>query len=238
MEVSKDMIPRFASKGLAGAALGLAIPGTIALANQFLGGRFFGGGCGCNNGWGWGNWNGGCGTGFGPAAGAFNESVAFSNALAQKDAEIAMLKSENYSDKVGKDVYAQSLADNRNLRQEVFSFLTPLSNTVAEHSKQIAVLETQQKCEVEKSILREQLLESKLGQVASNAACGISGLQKDLECLQRTVCGITSTIVPAAAICPQPMPQYNSWTAPTGTPTQVSVQGTVNTRVQPCGHGG
>lgn len=37
-----------------------------------------------------------------------------------------------------------------------------------------------------------------------------------------------------SAICPQPMPQYNSWTAPTGTPTQVNVSGTVNTRSATC----
>jgi hypothetical protein len=29
--------------------------------------------------------------------------------------------------------------------------------------------------------------------------------------------GLTKTIIPAANVCPQPMPQYNSWTAPTTT---------------------
>ena len=29
--------------------------------------------------------------------------------------------------------------------------------------------------------------------------------------------GLTKTIVPASSICPQPMPLYNSWTAPTTT---------------------
>ena len=32
----------YASKGLAGTALGLAIPGTVALANQLFGGNLFG----------------------------------------------------------------------------------------------------------------------------------------------------------------------------------------------------
>lgn len=45
---------------------------------------------------------------------------------------------------------------------------------------------------------------------------------------------VTATFVPASAICPQPMPQYNSWAAPTGTPTQVNVSGTVNTRSATC----
>lgn len=39
-----------------------------------------------------------------------------------------------------------------------------------------------------------------------------------LGCMQgqiNTLMGLTKVIVPAANICPTPMPQYNSWTAPT-----------------------
>lgn len=36
-----------------------------------------------------------------------------------------MLKAENYSDKNAKEVYAQSLADNRRLRDEAFAYLKP-----------------------------------------------------------------------------------------------------------------
>lgn len=41
-----------------------------------------------------------------------------------------------------------------------------------------------------------------------------------LACLQGQVAqlqGLTKLIVPADNVCPQPMPQYNSWTAPTTT---------------------
>ena len=41
-----------------------------------------------------------------------------------------------------------------------------------------------------------------------------------LGCIQNqvnTLAGLTKVIVPAANICPTPMPQYNSWTAPTTT---------------------
>ena len=41
-----------------------------------------------------------------------------------------------------------------------------------------------------------------------------------LGCMQgqiATLMGLTKTIVPAANICPTPMPQYNSWVAPTTT---------------------
>ena len=77
------------------------------------------------------------------------------------------------------------------------------------------------------------------GLFGGNNCCnrGVGGLARandELACLRNTVCRITQTIVPASAICPQPMPQYNSWTAPTGTPTQVNVSGTVNTRSATC----
>ena len=43
-----------------------------------------------------------------------------------------------------------------------------------------------------------------------------------LGCMQgqiNTLLGLTKVIVPAANICPAPMPQYNSWTAPTAPAT-------------------
>jgi hypothetical protein len=43
-----------------------------------------------------------------------------------------------------------------------------------------------------------------------------------LGCMQGQIAqllGLTKVIVPAANICPTPMPQYNSWTAPTASTT-------------------
>ena len=44
-------------------------------------------------------------------------------------------------------------------------------------------------------------------QITANIAC----MQQNLNVLN----GLTKTIVPIDNVCPQPMPQYNSWTAPT-----------------------
>lgn len=41
-----------------------------------------------------------------------------------------------------------------------------------------------------------------------------------ISCIQSQIAalmGLTKTIIPAANICPTPMPQFNSWTAPTTT---------------------
>lgn len=50
-------------------------------------------------------------------------------------------------------------------------------------------------------------------------------LNGTLSCLQGQVAqlqGLTKVIVPITNVCPQPMPQYNSWTAPTTTTTTPS----------------
>lgn len=44
-------------------------------------------------------------------------------------------------------------------------------------------------------------------QVAANLSC----MQGNIA----TLMGLTKTIIPIGNICPEPMPQYNSWTAPT-----------------------
>lgn len=44
-------------------------------------------------------------------------------------------------------------------------------------------------------------------QVAANLAC----LQNNVNTLN----GLTKTVIPITSVCPEPMPQYNSWTAPT-----------------------
>ena len=46
-------------------------------------------------------------------------------------------------------------------------------------------------------------------QISANIGC----MQQSISALQ----GLTKTIVPIDNVCPQPMPQYNSWTAPTTT---------------------
>lgn len=43
-----------------------------------------------------------------------------------------------------------------------------------------------------------------------------------LNCMQGQIAqlyGLTKLIIPATSVCPAPMPQYNSWTAPTTTTT-------------------
>lgn len=179
----------FASKGVAGAGLGLGIAGTalgLLNGNGGLGG-LLGGGC--------------------------------NNELSRLQAENAMLKSENYADGVGKTTYQQSLADNKALRDEVYAFITPLSNEAADNRVNIARMEEKIKCIEKEAYLRGQLTDAKINEVAMTCNNGLTALSGTVNCIQQTLAGIVKTIVPASAICPAPMPQYNSWTAPTSTTT-------------------
>lgn len=61
---------------------------------------------------------------------------------------------------------------------------------------------------------RFRCIESQIaGQAVTNAqiTANISCMQQNLAVLN----GLTKTVVPIDNVCPAPMPQYNSWTAPT-----------------------
>lgn len=170
-----------ASQGVGGTALGLAIPGTLAFLNQ-LG-------------------NGGLGL-FG------NNGVATAAAIGQRDyvghlqAENGQLKAEKYSDNNSKEVYQQTLADNRILRNELYAFINPLAQEAANNRVEVATLKAELKCCCEKQELREQILTGKINEVALTANNGLTALAGTVTCLQNTVNAITKTVIPNDAVCP------------------------------------
>ena len=180
----------FASKGVAGAGLGLGIAGTaLGLLNN--GGLNLGGILGGN------------------AAGGVALGV-----MAEKDAKIAELTAEKYADGVAKDVYIQALADNKSVREELYAFIKPLSEEAANNRVNVARMEEQIKFLNQKMDLREQIVLGKVNEVALTANNGLTALNGARSCLQNTVAGITQTIVPASAVCPNPMPANNAWVPP------------------------
>lgn len=192
----------YASKGVAGAGLGLGIAGTaLGLLN---GGMLNLGGLG------------------GVLGGGSTAGTAL-GVLAEKDAKIAKLEAENYSDKVAKETYAQSLADNRATEARINALLGPVAQAIAANEKEIAVLKAEQA--KDKEIMQLKIdncccqMSGKIDAVAQAATCGIQQNSAALAALQALVGKITNTVVPLDAICPAPMPQYNSWTAPTTTTT-------------------
>lgn len=108
----------FASKGVAGTGLGLGIAGlSVGLLNN--GGNGLLGGL----------LGGGC-----------------QNQVSALQAENAMLKSENYSDKVAKEVYMQSVADNNALSTQVFNYINPMAQEIANNRVEMARMDERIKC--------------------------------------------------------------------------------------------
>ena len=148
----------FASKGVAGSGLGLGIAGTaLGLLNGGLGNIFGVGGwnnCGCSE-----------------NTPVTRYELGMENQIVQKDSEIALLKSNIYTDQKIADVYER--------------------------------------------------LNLKIGGVeaAVNAQAVYNAtMNGTIGCMQNQIAALqalTKTIVPITNVCPQPMPQYNSWTAPT-----------------------
>lgn len=57
------------------------------------------------------------------------------------------------------------------------------------------------------------------GQIAQQAVVNAQ-VTANLSCMQgniATLMGLTKTVIPIGNVCPAPMPQFNSWTAPTAT---------------------
>lgn len=131
----------------------------------------------------------------GRAAQAANDAAVL--AVAQKDAEIARLNADKATDAKLVEVYR----DLRALDKAQDAAISSLKDRVA-------AIETA-------APLREQIVLGQVQSVAQSVATSNAQVQSQIACIQATLSGITKTIVPASAVCPQPMPLHNSWTAPT-----------------------
>ena len=159
VEVEKD----YASKGVAGAGLGLGIAGTaLGLLNGGIPGLL--GGCGTG-------WNA-CGSGYG------NQMV--NRYEAQQSARIAELETEVKL----RDANVYTMTEMGKLRDYVDRRLEGVNASISAQ----AVINAQ---------------------VAANLSC--------LTNTVNTLSGLTKTVIPIGNVCPEPMPAYNSWTAPTAT---------------------
>ena len=148
---------KFASKGVAGAGLGLGIAGTalgLMAGNGGLGNLFGTGNCGCNE------------------DHYVNRYEASQNArIAELETEVKLRDSNIYTD-----------------------------------SK---ILELYKYVDGKFGAVEAELCQQRVFNATNTSAIG---------CLNAQIAqlmALTKTVIPADNICPQPMPQYNSWTAPT-----------------------
>ena len=152
---------KYASRGVAGAGLGLGVAGTaLGLLNgglgSLLGGVGYNGGCGCS------------------------EDHWVNRYEATQSARIAELETEVKL----RDANTYTLTEMGKLRDYV------------DHRFE----------GVNAQLCAQNVLNA---QVAANLSC----MQGNIA----TLMGLTKTVIPITSVCPEPMPQYNSWTAPTTT---------------------
>lgn len=110
--------------------------------------------------------------------------TALSAMIAQKDAEIAQLKSEKYADKVGIEVHAYA-------EQRLNAALEKM-NAI---DQRLSALEVA-------APLREKLVDQQIARVADQMQCCCNASNAAIAALQATVAQITKLVVPNAAICP------------------------------------
>lgn len=158
-------VNNYASKGVAGAGLGLGIAGTAlgvlngmgGCGGNLLGGLFNGGNCCHEN------------------SMVNRYELGLEQASAAKDSKIALLESTIHTNDKILEVYGYIDGRLRNIEGQI---------------AQQAVVNAQ---------------------VTANISC----MQGNIASLM----SLTKTVVPIGNICPEPMPLYNSWTAPTATTT-------------------
>jgi len=80
------------------------------------------------------------------------------------------------------------------------------TSQISQLKTESAVQEQQIHCLEKQMGLREQIMDGKIAQVALTANNGIDKVGCALNCLQRTVDGISSTYVPAGKVTPLPAP--------------------------------
>lgn len=192
--------------------------------------------------------------------------MGYAQELNKKDAEIAKLISEKYTDTHILEAYRETVNLFKAEDEKISSIVKDVTSSFIETGKELAVLNTKVQCLEERMVsmnaaTNERLgyeikgvyrdinstkheLESGIALESERRSCGdknlfeyINGAKRELEGgialeAERRCCGdknlfeyVNGTFVPgklvmpSSSVCPQPMPQYNSWTAPTTTTT-------------------
>ena len=198
-----------AKAGLTTGIIGTSLAGLMALGGN--GGGLLGGGLFGNN----------------------NAQMAAMGVLAEKDAKIAELTAQKYSDNQDAVLYHATRDENEKLENRLMGYIKPLSDEAAQNRERVAVLEAQQAKNGEIADLREKLVRAELGakidSVAQTCGCGIAQLNNAVAGINNTLNQITHTVIPRTAICPEVMERYNSWIAPTAAaPAVQPVTGSIN----------
>lgn len=211
----------FASKGVAGTALGLGIAGTVGLVNQL-------GGCG----------NGILGGLFGGNCNAIAGGAAL-NAMAEKDAIIAQLKSEKYTDQQIASVYKANRDEKDALGDRLLEkYINPMAQEISNMRVREAETTAAVNCLSQSTSQRFDAVykEIECAKKECGSAIALEG-ERRINGDNSIMCYVQGNyvpgklVMPADSICPEVMLRWNSWSAPTNTAPDIqTVKGNVDTK--------
>lgn len=212
-------------------------------AKNLLNGGWNCGGCnngcnGCNGGF-----NTGYGIGFdqGRRSGCFEDTsvsqieMGYAQEINKKESIISKLLSEKYTDNNILAAYRETVNLFKAEDEKISSVVKDVTASFIETGKELAVLNTKVQCLEERMVSMNASTNERLGYEVKGIYRDIHSAKKELEGAialesERRCCGDKNLfeyvngafvpgklVMPSSSVCPQPMPQYNSWTAPTTT---------------------
>lgn len=204
----------YASKGVAGSALGLGIAGTaLGLMNG-------------NN----------CGNGL--LGGLFGGNSCCDQKVSALEAELAKVTAERYSDQVARATQKETFNEFRKEDEKLAAVLAKVTdgflqvgNAVSRLDKEVECIKTTIAKDQEINDLKLKAVEERLsGAIAVESERRVAG-DNNLYCYVNATFVPGKLVMPIGSICPQPMQEFNSWTAPTtAAPTNVNITGNAQTK--------
>lgn len=170
--------------------------------------------------------------------------LAYAQEVDKKDAEIARLKGEKYTDNHIIEAYKDVVNRFKESDNKIADVLAKTNAGFVEEMRKTAILETKVEC-LQKEIdgkfkCMDQKIDYEINGVYRDIKSSTQALKKEIECCcdkmkgalaleserrengdRNLECWVRATYVPGqlkmpiSSICPQPMRRYNSWEAPT-----------------------
>ena len=170
--------------------------------------------------------------------------LAYAQEVDRKDAEIARLRGEKYTDNHIIEAYKDTVARFKEADDKMAAILAKANEGLVEEMRKTSILETKVECmqrEIDgKFRCLDQKLDYEINGVYRDIKSSTAALRKEIDCCcdrmrdaialeserrengDRSIeCWVRATYVPGqlkmplTSICPEPMRRYNSWTAPT-----------------------
>lgn len=161
--------------------------------------------------------------------------LGYAQEINKKDATISKLLSEKYTDNHILEAYRETVGLFKAEDEKISNIVKDVTASFIESGKELAVLNTKVQCLEERMVNMNNATNERMGYEIKGIYRDIHSTKKELEGAialesERRCCGDKTLyeyvngnfvpgklVMPASSVCPQPMPQYNSWTAPTST---------------------